>query len=69
MLPNSFFARYIDQDKYKPFDRQPFVKHNNFMTESIIQYNMELRHFRCIRILGKNKIKVIDYDTIEYFEN
>ncbi len=55
---NLFIARYIDTDKYGTFDRQPFMRHEGYLTEGVIQWSQELKHFRCLKVINKAKVKV-----------
>lgn len=36
--------------------------------QGILQYKAN-QHFRCIRILGKYKIKAIDFDSIAFYDD
>lgn len=62
-------TRYIDLDRYGTFDKLPYMKHDGYFPEAIVQYNMERKHFRCLKIYGKSKMRIYDGEEVKLIEN
>lgn len=65
---NQFYARNLDEKNYKTFESAPYIKVENFVASSMIQYNRQKRHFRCLKFLGRNKVKILDGEEIRIIE-
>lgn len=59
-LPSYFSVRFNDLKSKGIFKRPNNVYYKGYYMDSIIQYNKELRHFRCLKLLGPVKVEILD---------
>ena len=59
-LPEVFATRLLYEEKATTFNvmRLPFIK--GYLVEGLVQYNEEKKHFRVLKMMGRNKVWVRD---------
>ena len=62
------FTRNLDFTEYKTFENPSTIRMEGFYGSSIIQYSKRRRHYRCIKILGRNKIRILDGEKVVTME-
>jgi hypothetical protein len=68
LLPKDFFMRLeYDEDKLRFFERIKMPFYKGYFASAIIQFSRRLKHFRVLKLFGRNRTDVIDNQSIVRF--
>ena len=60
-MPNDFFMRLeYDEDKLGFFERVKLPFYKGYFPSAVIQFSRKRRHFRVLKLFGRNRTDVVD---------
>lgn len=63
-LPEFFLARLHDLKSKGIYSSPGLPYYKGYYVDSYIQFNFEKSHFRCLKLIGPNRLKILDNGNV-----